>query len=234
MTVQNPLLDTATGDLPSFSAIRPEHVEPALQATLAANRAGLAQVLERSRRGEPSFERDVLPLEELGDRLHRVWSPVSHLHAVANTPELREAYNRCLPHLSRYHTEIGQNAELFHLFERTSAALDPARADGARALMDQALRDFRLAGVALPDDRKRRFMQVMEELAELQAKFEQNLLDSMAAWSHRETDPARVEGIPGNVLARAAEAAVAAGAAGWLLPARSADLRRRADARARP
>ena len=213
--MQNPLTDTPAGDLPPFAAIRPEHVEPALQATLAANRAELARILERAQQGTPSFERDILPLEELGDRLHRIWSPVSHLHAVANTPDLRQAYNRCLPHLSRYHTELGQNAGLFQLFEKASAALDPGRADGSRALMDQALRDFRLAGVALPEDRKRRFMQVMEELTELQAKFEQNLLDSMAAWSHRETDPARLDGIPQNVLARAAEAAVAAGGSGW-------------------
>ena len=145
----------AGGRAAAFAAIRPEHVEPALQATLAANRAELARLLERSRSGAPTFERDVLPLEELGDRLHRVWSPVSHLHAVANTPELREAYNRCLPHLSRYHTEIGQNAELFRLFEtgigdhhRGTARTAPGRCS-TRHCATSAWPAWRL-----PDDKK--------------------------------------------------------------------------------
>jgi oligopeptidase A len=212
----NPLIDAPAGALPPFAAIRPEHVEEALQAVLARNRAELARLVAQAGTGAPSFESVVLPLEELGDRLHRVWSPISHLHAVANTPALREAYNRCLPHLSRYHTEVAQNAELYRLYERVAATLAPARRDGARALVDQALRDFRLAGVALPAAEKARFMAIMEELTELQARFEQNLLDAMAAWSHHETEAARVEGIPANVLERAAAEATAAGKPGWL------------------
>jgi len=211
----NPLLHSPAGELPPFAAIRPEHVEEALQAVLADNRAALARLLE-SPPAAADFDTVVPPLEALGDRLHRVWSPVSHLHAVANTPELREAYNRCLPHLSRYHTEVAQNAGLYRLFERVGAGLPADRADGARALVDQALRDFRLAGVALPEAEKARFMAIMEELAELQARFEQNLLDAMAAWSHAEADAARVAGIPANVLERAAADAAAAGKAGWL------------------
>ena len=209
--MRNPLIDTPADGLPAFAAIRPEHVEVALQATLAANRAELERHLERSRSGSPTFERDVLPLEELGDRLHRVWSPVSHLHAVANTPDLREAYNHCLPHLSRYNTEIGQNAELYHLFEKVSATIPRDRADGARALVDQALRDFRLAGVRLPEDKKHRFMDVMEELdgtaGEVRAE-PARLNGRMVPPGDR---PARVDGIPQSVLERAAEAAAAAG-----------------------
>jgi oligopeptidase A len=215
-TMTNPLLATGPEGLPAFSAILPEHVEPALLATLEENRAGIVRIIEQAHDATPSFESVVPPLEELGDRLHRVWSPVSHLHAVAHTPALRDAYNNCLPALSRYHTELAQNGELFRLFEQISAGVPPDRTDGARALIDQALRDFRLAGVALPEDKKGRFMEVMEALTELQAKFEQNLLDSMAAWSHHETDPARVDGIPASLLERAAAAAAGAGRGGWL------------------
>ncbi len=118
--MDNPLLSPAAAGLPAFTAIRPEHVEPALQSVLADNRAALARLLDSSPVGRPTFDSVILPLEELGDRLHQVWSPVSHLHAVANTPELREAYNACLPHLSRYHTEIGQNTQLYRLFEQVS------------------------------------------------------------------------------------------------------------------
>ncbi|WKZ12644.1 MAG: M3 family metallopeptidase [Gammaproteobacteria bacterium] len=211
----NPLLAPRPDGLPEFAAIRPEHVEPALQQTLAANRRALEELLARTRDGAPSFEAVVLPLEELGDRLHRVWSPVSHLNAVANSPALRDAYNSCLPALSRYHTEIAQNGALYQLFEQVSGTVAADRGDGARALLDQALRDFRLAGVTLPEEPKRRFMEVMEALTELQAKFEQNLLDAMATWSQRETDPARLAGIPAHLLERAAADAGEAG--GWLL-----------------
>ncbi len=212
----NPLLDTAPDALPAFAAIRPEHVGPALEATLTGNRAELARLLEETRGAKPGFDLVIPRLEALGDRLHRVWSPVSHLHAVANTPALREAYNACLPALSRYHTELGQNVELYRLFEAIGAAVPAGRSDGARALVDQALRDFRLAGVALPEAEKRRFMEIMEALTELQARFEQNLLDAMAAWSHHETDAARLDGLPENVRERAAADATAAGKQGWL------------------
>ena len=214
--MDNPLLNPADAGLPPFAAIRPEHVEPALQRVLEDNRAALASLLETTGAGTPDFEGVVLPLEELGERLHRVWAPVSHLHAVANTPALREAYNACLPHLSRYHTEVAQNEALYRLFEQVGAGLEAGRSDGARELVDQALRDFRLAGVALPAGEKQRFMEVMEALTELQARFEQNLLDAMAAWSHHETDGARLAGIPANLLERAAAGASAAGQPGWL------------------
>jgi oligopeptidase A len=213
--MSNPLLDIAADRLPCFSHIRPEHVEPAVQHVLAHNREALARLLAQTGAGNPTFEQSILPLEELGDRLHRVWSPVSHLHAVANTPGLREAYNKCLPLLTRYHTELAQNEELFRLFQRVAEHIPAGRADGARALLDHAIRDFRLAGVALPPAQKQRFMAVMEELSELQARFEQNLLDSMAAWSHHETESARLTGLPATVLERAAAEATAAGQTGW-------------------
>jgi oligopeptidase A len=214
--MHNPLLNPGDATLPAFAAIRPEHVEPALQAVLQENRSAIEALLKRSRAATPGFDTVIPPLEELGDRLHRVWAPVSHLHAVASTPQLRDAYNACLPQLARYHTEVAQNGELYRLFETVSGSLSPDRKDGARALLDQALRDFRLAGVALPEAQKQRFMEVMEELAELQAKFEQNLLDAMAAWSHAETDRTRLDGIPANILERAAAEATQAGQEGWL------------------
>jgi oligopeptidase A len=214
--MHNPLLDPGGATLPAFAAIRPEHVEPALQAVLQENRSAIEALLKTSRAATPGFDTVIPPLEEIGDRLHRVWAPVSHLHAVANTPQLRDAYNACLPQIARYHTEVAQNGELYRLFETVSGSLSPDREDGARALLDQALRDFRLAGVALPEAQKRRFMEVMEELAELQARFEQNLLDAMAAWSHAETDRTRLDGIPANMLERAAAEATQAGQEGWL------------------
>ena len=106
----NPLLQ-ATG-LPAFAHIRPEHIEAAVLETIAASRAKLEGLIETASRSAPDFEALILPLEALGERLHRVWAPVRHLQSVANAPELRAAYDACLPALSRYATEIGHNQRL--------------------------------------------------------------------------------------------------------------------------
>ena len=214
----NPLL--ATAGLPEFHSIRPEHVEPAVLATLDANRAELEELLTAADQGVLDFDAAVLPIEKLGDRLHRVWSPVRHLQSVANTPELRAAYNACLPAISRYETELGHNQRLYELYHRLGehAAENATLAlgEGATRLLELAIRDFRLAGVHLPPEGKARFKTIMEELATAEAGFEQNVLDSAAAWSLNIAEASRVQGIPALVLEPAAERAQAAGKSGWL------------------
>ncbi len=210
----NPLLET-TG-LPHFSQIQPRHVEAALDEVLQHNRAELERLLADQDSGTPDFDSAILPLEELHERLHRVWSPVSHLQMVVNSDELRDAYNRCLPKLSRYSTEVAQDERLYRLFK--TVAEQSGSADAARSmLLEHALRDFHLAGVDLPRDKKARFKQVMEELSGLHAKFEQNVLDSMSAWEHHEISEARISGIPQAVLEVAAANAVEQGKDGWVL-----------------
>lgn len=210
---QNPLLQP-TG-LPAFASIRPEHVEPAVREVLDRNRAALTELLAGAAAGPPDFARTVPQIEALGDRLHRVWSPVRHLHSVANTPELRSAYNACLPLISNYETELGHNRELYELYARLqSAGLHDG--EGSARLLELAVRDFRLAGVHLPEAEKARFKSIMEELAQAEAGFEQHLLDSAAAWSLHLTDAARVRGVPDFVLEPAAARAREAGKDGWL------------------
>jgi oligopeptidase A len=209
----NPLLQPA--GLPAFAAIRPEHVEPAVREVLDRNRAALDALLAGASAGQPDFDHTVPQIEALGDRLHRVWSPVRHLHSVANTPELRNAYNACLPLISNYETELGHNRELYELYARLLAA-GTHDGEGSTRLLELAVRDFRLAGVHLPDAEKARFKAIMEELAQAEATFEQNLLDSAAAWSLHLTDAARVRGVPDFVLEPAAERAREAGKDGWL------------------
>ena len=209
----NPLLDSQ--GIPRYSQIKPEHVEAALDETLRRNRDELTRILSRS--DEPSFADSIAPLEEMEDRLHRTWSPVSHLHGVANTDELRTVYNACLPKLSRYGTELAQNERLFEVYRKVDSGLNATEHPVEKHLLEHALREFRLAGVALPAEKKARFKKVMEELSQLQARFEQNLLDSMKSWSKHLTDAADVSGIPAAVLAAAAAAAEEQNLEGWLL-----------------
>lgn len=211
--MNNPLLD-AEG-LPPFSRIRPEHVAEALDATLERNRRELDIILDRD--GLPDFDSAIVPIEAMQERLHRTWSPVSHLQMVANTEALREAYNDCLPKLSRYSTELGQNERLYQLYKQVADQLDESADAARKTLLDHALRDFHLAGVDLPKEQKARFKQVMEELSGLQAKFEHNVLDSMAAWDHHEVSEHRLSGIPAAVKAAARVTAEQQGKDGWVL-----------------
>ncbi len=209
----NPLLDMTT--LPRFSAIRPEHVEPAVAETLRRNRETLESLL--GRQDIPTWDNLVVELELMEENLDRVWSPVSHLNAVVNSPELREAYNACLADLSAYSTELGQNSHLYQAFvtinERERDNLDPAQ----RKLLDNSLRDFRLAGVHLDPERKARFKKIQQQLAALAARFEENVLDATNAFQRHLTHEAQVQGIPEPTRTRAREAAEEQGKDGWIL-----------------
>ena len=207
----NPLLDLA--GLPRFSAIDPEGVRPAVKRVLEDNRRAVAALLADPAKAD--FEHLVLGLERLGHRLGRVWSPVSHLNAVASAPALREAYNDCLPLLSEYASELGQNRQLFEAFERI-ASEDTNLDATQRQLLDHALRDFRLAGVALHAAGRQRFRELMTELSQLQASFEQNLMDASDAWRHHADPDAQVSGLPVSTLRAAARAAREEGKTGWL------------------
>jgi oligopeptidase A len=210
--MSNPLLEES--GLPRFSQIRPEHVEPALAETLERNRAELERLLEAN--DEPDFASAIEPIEAMLDRLHRAWAPVNHLHMVANTEALRKVYNRCLPLLSDYTTELAQNEALFKLYSEVDKSVGEQHPVEAR-LLKLGLRDFQLAGVDLPADKKARYKAAVSELTQLQARFEQNLLDEMAAWSHHVLSESEVAGIPAAVLAQAQRQAAAEGLEGWLL-----------------
>jgi len=211
MLSNNPLLGDAP--LPRFDAIRPEHVEPAVRATLAAQRARLTEIAALP---APTFDTVVVPLEEMRHRLARLWSPVGHLNGVLNSEALRSAYNSCLPLLSEYSTDLAQSEPLYRAYlcirEREHATLD----DEQRAVLERALRDFRLAGVALDPERKARFKAVMVELATLQSTFEEHVLDATNAFTHRVTDAAELGGVNPGVIERAARRAAEQGLGGWV------------------
>ena len=200
--------------LPAFGAIRAEHVEPAIRQLLEENRAAIAALLAS---GADRWDTLVVPLERMHHRLGKAWSPVGHLNGVMNSDELRAAYNACLPLLTAYHTELGQNAELCAAYQGVADREAAALGAEQRKVVDNALRDFRLAGVSLPAERKQRFGEVMERLATAQAKFDENVLDATNAWSRQVTDERELDGLPANAVHRAREAAATAGQNGWLL-----------------
>ena len=214
MTDHNPLLDDAP--LPAFDRIRAEHVVPALEHALAQARATLVQVLGAS--SEPTWSTLIEPMEAMGERLDRVWSPVRHLHGVLDSPALREAYEACLPRLSAFHTELSQNTELYQAYRAFAASPHHAALDAPRRrVVDNALRDFRLGGVALQGEARERYAAIQARLSDLGSQFSNNVLDATQAWSLTLTDESTLAGVPASALAAARQRAQEAGEQGLRL-----------------
>ncbi|UAW98502.1 oligopeptidase A [Halopseudomonas nanhaiensis] len=213
--MSNPLLQDY--DLPPFSAIRAEHVKPAIEQILADNRAQIHALLATSPT-EWTWEDLMEPLDETGERLSRAWSPVGHMNSVVNTPELRDAYNSCLPMLSEYFTELGQNQALFEAYTQLAESDRFAELDGTQQMIiNKALRDFRLSGIALPPAQQKRYGELQMRLSELQSKFSNQVMDATQAWTRHITDRSVLAGLPESALDQARQAAEAKGLDGWLI-----------------
>jgi oligopeptidase A len=209
--MNNPLLELDS--LPAFGRIEAGHARPALDQVLGENRARLVELTAQT---QPTFASLVIPVEELSYRLSRVWSPIGHLNAVANSAAMREAYNECVPLLTAYSSELGQNAALqagyAHVLQHEGATLDPSQ----RKVVENALRDFRLAGVDLKPEQKTRYREVAQRLAQLATKFSENVLDAGRAYTRSVSDEAELAGLPANAVDRAAADAREANQSGWL------------------
>ena len=208
----NPLLDFS--GLPRFADITPTHVAPAIRQLLDENRTLLAQLEQAD---TPATWQDfVAPMTDAGERLGRAWGVVSHLHGVNDVPEWREAYNEMLPEVTRFYAEIGQNLALYEKYRAIAAGGEYATLSAARRrIIDNTVRDFRLAGAELPDDQKPRFQAIQEESSALAAKFSENLLDATNAHAEWVTDEAVLAGLPDDVKAAARAAAEQDGKPGW-------------------
>lgn len=197
MTTQNPLL--AAGELPAFSAIAPEHVNPAIDDVLAGFRAEVDRLT-----ADPSardFATLLAPLERWEERLGRTFAPVSHLHGVKDSPELREAYSEALEKLTEHGTELGQNRALYEAVKAVReapgfAAMDLAR----RTVVEDSLRGFRLSGVALEEPARSRFKDIQNQLSKVETEFEEAVLDATDAWTRPVADD-ELAGIPESARA---------------------------------
>jgi len=212
MNSANPLLDFS--GLPRFADIVPEHVAPAIRALIDENRT----TVDRLTRPETpaTWDAFVQPLTDAGERLGRAWGIVGHLHSVLDVPDWREAYNALLPEVTRFYAELGQNLALYEKFKALAAGPEYATLNATRKrIIDNELRDFRLAGAELPAEQKPRFQAIQEELSALAAKFSENLLDATNAHAEWVTDEKGLAGLPADVKAAARAAAERDGKPGW-------------------
>ncbi|HAD36640.1 MAG TPA: M3 family peptidase [Gammaproteobacteria bacterium] len=213
MTKNNPLLDVE--GLPRFAAIRPEHVGSALDALLVSNQAVIGQ-LESAVRDDADWESFAQPLEDLEDRLQKMWSPVSHLNAVADTEDLRDAYQNSLEKLTAYRAALGQNKTIFQGYRNIQAHADFSGLDAAkRKVILNAVRDFRLSGVELEGKERARFKDIITDLATLSNKFEHNVMDATDGWALLLDVPADLAGLPESAITLARKTAESAGHSGW-------------------
>ena len=153
----------------------------------------------------------------MSHELSRVWSPISHLQSVLEDPAWREAYNASLPLMTEHGTELSQNKQLQEAYQQVADAMPPSATPAMQMLVEQELRDFRLAGVALPEEAKARYRELMQELAAAQARFDQNVQDSTDSWHFHATAAAEVAGLPQTTLDRALEEARQQEVEGWWL-----------------
>lgn len=192
----NPLLSAHR--LPPFSNVQPGHVVLAITHFIDENRKKISAFLDNIEAGQSDFLR---ALEQWDDELLQAFSPVSHLNAVMNTDAMRDAYNACLPLLSQYSTEMGQNKELFSAYQSLKASAEFASlSEAQQAATNQALRDFHLAGVDLPADQQARYGEIKQQLSELTSKFGENVLDATQSWSKTMDDVSELAGLPDSSL----------------------------------
>lgn len=210
----NPLLTDF--DLPPFADIRAEHVEPAISELISYNLSKIDELTQSQ--GTLTWETLVNSIEEWEDKLSKAWSPVGHLNAVLNSPELRGAYNNCLPKLSDYSTQIGQNQKLYEAYSalKESASFS-ALNQAQQKVITNAIRDFKLSGVALPKEQRMRFAKLDQELSKLHSQFQDNVLDATDNWHLDIEDVSLLKGIPEASITLAKQAAEKAKAPGWRL-----------------
>ena len=209
----NPLLQSHT--LPPFSAIRPEHIEPAIKTLIDQVKVVVNQVVER---GENQWDSLVAPIEQAQERLSEAFSPVSHMKGVCDTPALRDAYNACLPMLSELSTWMGQHQGLYQAYKALAASDSfNALTMAQQKVLTDAVRDFELAGVGLSGDARTRYGEIRARLSELSSGFGDAVLDASQAWTLHFENTDRLKGIPETALGMMAGLSQAKGLEGYLV-----------------
>lgn len=209
----NPLLETTT--LPQFSKIKPAHIKPAVEQAISDCKTVIAKVLADN--DIYTWENLVAPIDEVDDRLGKLWSPVSHMNSVVNSDELREAYESCLPLLSEYGTFVGQHEGLFNAYQQLhDSTCFSTLSVAQQKVLTNALRDFKLSGIALPENDKKRYGEIVTRLSELSSSFGNNLLDATHAFNVNITNEAELCGLPDSAKEAAKALAQSQEKSGWL------------------
>ncbi|WP_233011085.1 oligopeptidase A [Rheinheimera faecalis] len=203
-----------TQALPVFSQIEPSQIKARVEQLIALCTADIEAVVKEP---NPSWQSLIVALEENSDELGKFWSPVSHLNSVKNSPELREAYESCLPLLSDFSTYVGQHEGLYQAYLKLSQSAEYANLTTAQQkVIQNALRDFKLSGIGLSDEKKQRYGEIQSRSSDLASNFSNNTLDATQAWFKHIEDESLLSGLPEDAKLAAAEAAAQKELSGWV------------------
>ncbi len=212
--MQNPLLNHS--DFLDFDAVKAEHIVPAIDKILADSRSQIQRLFQQN--SSYTWQNLLQPFDDISDRLTFVWNAINHLHAVVNSPELRQAYEICLPKMTAYGTELSHNKQLFEAINSIHQAASVQKLNPVQQkILTDEIRNFHLAGIALSEQDKERFAKLNQELSELSNRFEQNLLDATQIWQKHITDVTELAGLPERVQESLKAAAEQKKLAGWLI-----------------
>jgi oligopeptidase A len=201
--------------LPNFSTINPDTLQASIEAQLEKNKQLVEALLEAN--DQYHWDNLILPLSMAENELDTLWSPISHKSYVMDTEALRNARNACLPLLSEYHSEMGQHQGLFKAVKSLQTAQDALQLDDTqKKVLDNALKDFHLSGIALSHDKQQRFRDINKKLSKLQSAFADNVLDATTAWTKQVTK-AQLAGLPASALAICKQAAIQREREGYVL-----------------
>ena len=202
MTV--PAIEMVEG-LPIFSAIKHEDIKPAIEKAIRACKEEIEDVVASQ---DYSYANVVARIEEVDDMLGKMWSPVSHMNSVVSSDGLRDAHDSCLPLLSEYGTWVGQHEGLYNAYVSLQQSDEYHKLDEQRQkVIDNAVRDFTLSGVALSGEKKKRFADIQARLSELSSTFSNNVMDATMGWTKHVTDESVLSGMPESAKEAAAQAA---------------------------
>ncbi len=205
-----------TDGLPLFSQILPEQIVPAVTQAIKNNKA----LIEKTLATDIPFTWDnfINVLDEADDHLGKLWSPVSHMNAVVSNDQLREAHDACLALFAEYGTFVGQHKGLYQAYLSIAESEQFAcLKTEQKKVINDALRDFKLAGIALTESKQKRYGEIKQQLALLQSQFSNNVMDATLAWSKLITDINELDGLPESAVAAAEQAAQEKQKQGYLL-----------------
>ena len=210
----NPLLEF--DGLPPFSKISPEHIEPAIDHILAESSQAIDALFEIQ--NDFNWENLIQPLENIQDRISKVWSPIGHLNAVLNSDPLRTAYNNSLEKLTKFNTEVSQDKRIYQAYQQIKDSDEFNSYNQAQQkVITDALRDFHLSGIDLPEDKQKRYKEIKQQLSKLTSSFGDNVLDATHAWKKHISNKSDLKGLPESALSMLAQTAKQNDAEGWML-----------------
>ena len=208
------LLKIKDVNIPVFTGFKPKEIEPTISYLLSINRKKIKKLLSQKKY---TWENLISPLEMANNELHKVWGTITHLNSVLNSDELRDAYNKTLPKISAYFSELGHNKKLYQAICSLANSKEYQSFDIAqKKIIANELRDFKLSGITLSAEKKKKFAQLQKQQTELGAKFSENVLDATQGWDKLIINKQELLGLPEHTIAAAKELAKQRKLKGWL------------------